>query len=714
MRLIKPYEEIFDTYPLLRAVAPLCIGIAAAECFYAEITPLKPWLLLIIGLCTAICLVHTRLKRRHRLSVTFNTSLMVAFAAAGMLLLCAQRDSLTPSEEVHEGTCRSVVTSLPKRTKSTWQVNAVILDGAYRGKTIRLSLLDKDSTSSSCVNVGDGILISTRISPLKRKGNPNEFDFSAYLRRQGLSGEAFCYEKRWAVCNEALKASFHSHLSPWQRLKIKALEARTALTSEYAEHFEGSSLGIISAIALGDKSRIDAATRQLFSQTGASHILALSGLHISILFAMYCLIARRISPTRKVRKHVELFGVALLWGFAFLVGMPLSLVRAVIMFSIFQVMDTLEMSNASINNLALALLIILTASPMSLFDVGLQLSFLAVLAIQLFSPLFPHTRWMETHPKVKFFYSLLILTLCAQVGTAPVVAYYFHNIPLTALLSNFIVIPLSYPILAGSLLFLLLPSGLQIHIAPVLDFLLTAMQSTLDIFGKLPLSSIEVRPTLLTTFLCFAGIALTIAYFHTRRLKYAVFFCSLLLLCGVYEIYDKHPARTKPQIVFYNLPGHPAIHCIASSSESYLWTKKGRSDSSALHHIKETFWDERLTASPRWIEGDAETERFCRHAPFILFGGKCIMTLNDGLWHLPEKSGAQTDILFLSRGVKGSLAKAFESLRPKEIILDASLSEHLRHRYRHECDSANVACHDISEEGARIIHIGDGASEKNP
>ncbi len=656
-------------------------------------------------ICALICCSLLFIRKWNKLFILYNLILFIGFAALGTFLLYSARGELLPTSEPTPKVSRAIVCSQPKRTKSTWQANAIFLDGNYRRQTVRLSLLERNDTTGRTIDIGDALLLSRPAHKLRRLHNPGEFDFSTYLRRQGIAGEAFCGEKDWQVLHKTLSKDFEKHLSFWERIKLKALKARSQLVDKYEEHLEGRALSIVAAIALGDRTRIDASTRQLFSQTGASHLLALSGLHISILFSIYSFFIIRLRRSYLTTQILLILGVGLMWAFALLAGMPLSLVRAVIMFTVYQFLNTIFKDSSSINNLALAVLLILIAEPMALFDVGLQLSCLAVLGILIFNPLFPQIRYLREHRWAAFFYSMLTVTISAQIGTIPVVAYYFHLIPLVGLLSSFIVIPLSYPILLGGLLFLLLPQVVQSWFAPILTLFVNAMERVLEFFGNLPLAAIELRPTLFCVLLCYIGIALTIAYFHTRRLRYAALFCCLLLLCGVYEIYDKHPARMRPQIVIYNIPGHPAIHCIASSSESYLWTEKGQSDSLALRYVKETFWDEKLKTSPQWIEGDAENARFCRHAPFILFGGKTIMTLNDGLWRLPKKSTIQADILFLSRGVKGSLAKALESLQPKEIILDASLSEHLRHRYRHECDSANVVCHDISDMGARIIYL---------
>ncbi len=675
----------------------------------------KLFLALTSIVCALTCCCLLFVKKWNKLFILYNFVLSIGFAVLGALLLCSAREELQPISEPTPKVCRALVCSQPKRTKSTWQTNAVIFDGNYHGQVVRLSLLEKNDTSGRTIDIGDALLLSQPIHELRKQHNPGEFDFSTYLRRQGIAGETFCAEKNWQILSKALSKNLEKHLSPWKRIKLKALKARSSLVDKYEEHLEGRALAIVAAISLGDRTRIDASTRLLFSQTGASHLLALSGLHISILFSIYGFFVTRLRRSYLTTQILLLFGVGLMWAFALLVGMPLSLVRAVIMFTTYQVLNTIFKGSPSINNLALAVLFILIADPMALFDVGLQLSCLAVFGILIFNPLFPQFKYLRKHRVAAFFYSLLTVTVSAQIGTMPVVAYYFHLIPLAGLFSSFIVVPLSYPILAGGLLFLLLPQVMQSWLAPILTFLVNAMEVVLKECSNLPLAVIEIRPTLFSTLLCYVCIALVIAYFHYRKVKYAAAFCIVLLACAGTEIYAHHPNRIKAQIVFYNQPGYPAIHYIASPEKSFILTKNGKADSTAFRFIKDTFWADKLKNQPIWIEGNCNHEIFLHHAPFVCFGEKTMVILDKPFWNLPKKYFSTVDILFITRGAKGDLSNVLKSFCPKLLVLDASLSGNYRKLYKAEAQKANVACHDINTQGTLIIYLDDNNEcHKNP
>ena len=111
-------------------------------------------------------------------------------------------------------------------------------------------------------------------------------------------------------------------------LRLRMARYRQNLSAQYFSHLGSEEAGIAAAMSLGDKRSLDAAQRQSFSATGVSHVLALSGLHLGILFSLYSLLFVNRLPSRRGRVFASLVGVALLWGFALLVGFPLSLVRA--------------------------------------------------------------------------------------------------------------------------------------------------------------------------------------------------------------------------------------------------------------------------------------------------------------------------------------------------------------------------------------------------
>ena len=217
---------------------------------------------------------------------------------------------------------------------------------------------------------------------------------------------------------------------------------------------EGEPLALSAALLLGQRQLLQRNTRQAYSQVGASHLLALSGMHLGILYGLLYMLLLRWSRHGPWRWHVLPPALLLIWGYALLTGLSLSLVRASIMLSVFTVGTLAERRQPPIHLLALSALVILMCSPHALFDIGFQLSFLAVLFIILI-----YTPWQQYLYDLPghWLWEVLGVSLAAWLGTAPLATYYFHTLPLTGFLLNPVLIPLTTAIIYLGLSTLLLP-----------------------------------------------------------------------------------------------------------------------------------------------------------------------------------------------------------------------------------------------------------------
>jgi competence protein ComEC len=217
---------------------------------------------------------------------------------------------------------------------------------------------------------------------------------------------------------------------------------------------DNETLSISSALLLGQKSELSKETRKDYAQVGASHLLALSGMHLGILYGLlYLLFIRRIRFSEW--KWFWLPPILLtIWGYAFIAGMPVSLVRASIMFSLATIATLAQADTPPLHILALSALIILLFTPNALFQIGFQLSFIAVFFI--LALYIPIRERLGLRNKIA---NLLVLSAVAQLGTAPLSIYYFHSLPLLGALVSIILIPLTTIIIYLGLLVLLIPLG---------------------------------------------------------------------------------------------------------------------------------------------------------------------------------------------------------------------------------------------------------------
>lgn len=222
---------------------------------------------------------------------------------------------------------------------------------------------------------------------------------------------------------------------------------RDALLEQYQTWgISDEAYGVLAAMTLGEKSHIDKEIRNTYREVGASHILALSGLHLMIIYSVISLLV----SWRRVRMLSQIIIILAIWSFALLTGLSPSITRSAAMITVYGLLSLGYRKGMSLNTLAFVAIIMLAINPQSLYNIGFQLSFMAVLAIVLINPLLfgiipPHVR--QQHRWLSGLWGMTTVSISAQIGTAPLVVYYFGYFPVWFLLTNYIVIPLATVIL---------------------------------------------------------------------------------------------------------------------------------------------------------------------------------------------------------------------------------------------------------------------------
>ena len=281
------------------------------------------------------------------------------------------------------------------------------------------------------------------------------------------------------------------------------LERRDDLLARYRQVAgeDDERYAVLAAMTLGDKRALTRELRETYSITGASHVLALSGLHLGIvyLFVSWLMAGRRRFWLSQV------IIILSLWAFALLTGLSVSVVRSASMLSIYALFSVAERGRASVNVLAFTAIVLLLTDARTLYDVGFQMSFAAVLSILVFMPLADALVSMERlmrHRWLRWVYGMVAVSVAAQLGVAPLIAFYFHRFSTYFLLSNFVVIPAATLILYGALAALVVPP-----LMPVLLWVVQQLNAALTLVARLPLASIDgLCPSLLQVSMVYVAV----------------------------------------------------------------------------------------------------------------------------------------------------------------------------------------------------------------
>ena len=520
----KPFGEA----PLLRLVICLMAGIVVGDCVGTDSWLWPAFVVMVVG---------TLLLWRY--AVAQSAGIAVCFVVLGWLLVQRQEMTLGVSWPEEEVCYEAVVISEPVEKPKTMAVDILLTGSQQKLKCY----LYKDDRSRN-LKIGDGLKIQSRIRP-NSEWHKGTFDYKRYLEVHGFTGRTFVSSWKW----QKAQISLHN-LSRLERTKLYFLKLRSRLLERIAtdqttpnpsysggedQESRGQVLdpavsrnhatcprdsdayAVVAAMTLGDKSALTQELRDIYAITGASHILALSGLHLSIIFMLLTLL---FGGSRFFTLHSSLFTILCVWAFVFLVGMPVSVIRSATMLTVYALLTLGHRDKMSVNTLAFTALLVLIVSPLSLFDIGFQMSYLAVFAILLIVPLserlFP-AGYLMTHRVIKWLWGMVAVSCAAQIGVAPLIAYYFGRLPVYFLLTNFIVIPAATLILWLSPVVFLFPS-----LAYLLLYIVSALNTLLTTIASIPGASIDgLHPTKLQTTMTYVVIVacylLAFLFFRRKR-----------------------------------------------------------------------------------------------------------------------------------------------------------------------------------------------------
>ena len=435
-------------YPAVKLLVPLSLGIAVGDAVVDKVGPVW-WWAMAVGMVVAASVM------RHRKYIQ-SLLLLVAVFMTGAALV-ADREL-------------SMQVKLPERIAG---FNAVLLsEPVIHGKVVQTDLMvirengllkvkasifrDTLTNRYRSLHTGDGI---EGMAYLEKPMNFSDatFDYARWLRLHGFSAETFLCPDQW----RKKKVNLHP-MSFFQRSLLTAAICRQKLMKKLADNLEGNALAVVTAMTLGDRHLLGKELKEDYSITGASHVLALSGLHLTVVYGLLMLLLGRVErllPGLRRKGISELTVLFAVWSYVVLVGMSSSVVRSAMMLTIYSFVSLLNRDRLSVNTLALTAVIMLFCNPLSLFDIGFQLSFVSVWSILLFYPLLYQTlssRYLKHCAAGRWLWGMTAVSVAAQLGTAPLIVFYFCRFSTVFIPGSLIAVPGTMMIIWSSVFMLIL------------------------------------------------------------------------------------------------------------------------------------------------------------------------------------------------------------------------------------------------------------------
>lgn len=462
-------------YPVLRLALFLIAGIVLGELLYGVLS-FKAWFA-----ATVVSLLLTLLAWKH--CILQSVMIFITCMLFGGSLVSVELDKAYMPVPDKDMTYSAVVISQPVVSGKVIRCDLMIADVSHPVK-VKASIYRDERADK--LRVGDGI---KAVSLLEKPSGyaDSDFDYGRYLLYHGYVATTFIYIDEWSKAVVDL-----TRLSLIQRTRIAALVFRDRLLRRYTDMgFSGQSYAVLAAMTLGDKSSLSDRLKEDYSVSGASHILALSGLHLGIIYAILSLIFLR----RRWQIASQVLILLAIWTYVFIVGMSASVVRSAVMITVYSFVSLLNRNKMSLNTLAVAAVVILIVNPLYLYDVGFQMSFAAVFFIILFYR--PVLNLMPGCvmgiPVIRQIWQMMSVSLAAQIGVAPLIAFYFGRFSCYFLLTNIIVVPAATIILYGAVLMAALSfvPYLQTLLSALLLKVVVLLNSGVSFVAELPGASID-------------------------------------------------------------------------------------------------------------------------------------------------------------------------------------------------------------------------------
>jgi competence protein ComEC len=601
------------------------------------------------------------------------------------------------SENYKKDTLLIRIKEEPSATKKSWkavsEVKAISSEGVWKEVKGKLLCYFENTEKIKTLNYGDELIIVSNIQKTQAPKNPNEFNYKQYLFYHQINFTSYINESSWQKTgkNSAYKIfekAFWLRNSIIEALKNQGLDK--------------NELAVASALMLGYKDLIEDDLQRAYSSAGAMHVLAVSGLHVGIVYGIFTFLLSFLGRFRFGNALKTLLLILLIWSYALLTGLSPSVLRAATMFSFVIIGQNLKRSTNFFNTLAASAFCLLLIDPYLLMEVGFQLSYLAVSGIVLMYNWFYHwfsfDNWL--FDKV---WQLTSVSLAAQIATFPLGLYYFHQFPLLFPVSNLVVIPAAALILILGIAFCTaLPVPiLSEFIAFLLKWIIKFTNDIVFTINNIKWSLLEnIRVEMIDTWLLYGSIGCFLIFISTLKNKYLYFlFAGIsLVICLQIIRYDKY--NEQRVISFYNA-GNQALLQLTDGRNAVIigdslitqdyysllfFTQNNRIKLGLREPLTLNFSDSLLA------------QNFFYNAPFIgLYNKKLLLIRNKK--DLDYQFNTTFDYVILSNNVRVSISRLNKLVNFKTLVFDSSNTLKQIRYWTKGCEENQIKYLNIKQEG---------------
>jgi competence protein ComEC len=545
----------------------------------------------------------------------------------------------------------------------------------YSGKIILN--LTKDSLKLPSLESGTSLAVFGKLYKNRPPNNPDQFDYGNYLAQKQIYAQLYLDAENLHMSTEFKKDIWY-YASKLRNTIIHNLEKTD---------FKKTELHVAAALIMGQRQDISPEIIQNYQYAGAIHILSVSGLHIGLILIFINFILKPIPNTRKgswIKLTLILVSLSL---FGILAGLAPSVVRSVTMFSFVAIGQHLRRGTNIYHTILVSMLLILLFQPSFLFDVGFQLSYLALFFIIWLQPILAAI-WSPKSKINNYIWDILTVSFAAQIGTLPLSLFYFHQFPGLFFITNLAVIPLLSCIMILGLLVMTLAA---FHFVPTIlvkpfewsIYFLNTIINKIASFEQFIIQDIPFNSYLLLN--SYLLIITIILWFKKPSFNKLVFILAAVLFCQFAYMRSQYTIEQQNEWVVFNVKRNTLIterngkNTTVFTNDNLL--KKVRKNSILKSYLLANFSD---LKRPNPLKN------------LYYFNENKILVLDSlGIY----SKNIQPDIIILTQSPKINFNRLLQTLKPKMVVADASNYKTLLKYWEASCEKQKIPFHATAEKG---------------
>jgi len=668
-------------FPLLKITGSFVLGILCAH--YAKPSFLLALLCLLVGMAV-LCFFFFTSKKNIFQKFSFGVATLIVSFFIGVFTLVSNNQTLNANHYLHqlsnsdkEYSSEIVVKEKLKNSNKNDRYVAFLYKLNHKESCGKVILNIKKDSILQTIEIGTHLKVIGSLYVNRNPNNPNQFDYGNYLENQQI------YAQLYADASDIKISTISSKSVSYYASKLR----NKIIHNLEKNHFNKTELSIVVALLLGQQQDISQEVVRDYQYAGAVHVLSVSGLHVGFILLFITFLLKPFPNTKRASLIKLLIVILSLWAFGILAGLAPSVVRSVTMFSFVAIGMFLRRSINIYNTLAVSALIILLFQPAFLFDVGFQLSYVALFFIVWLQPLLSSI-WTPKYKVTSYLWDIITVSFAAQIGTFPMSIYYFHQFPGLFFITNLVILPGMSIILALGVVVMVLAAFdvVWLPLLKILEWSIWLLNKVIGwvasfedfIFRDIPLNSYMMWS-------CYLIIFSTIIWVKKPTFHKLIFSLMAIILLQLFAFEAKYSSQSENEFIVYSKQKNTII------TERHGDIVTLYSNDSILKNAHEN-----LVLQSYLVANFCKIQHKKPLSNVLYFKNKKILIVDSAAVCLQDE---KPDILLLTHSPKLNLERLFKSWKPQQVVVNGTNFKTYIKVWKATCRKEKIPFHDTSEKG---------------